>query len=487
MSQNDQLQKASLLKKKHHASSSSSTSFTHALEQILAESPDAKTIDLSIEEFRELKESVSKELEELSERLNYEASLNVGLKESLHRFRTIQDMCETIARSRKIPEIIATFLKMIPKILTSKAAAVYLQGKKTGSFEIKAKQDFTQQHQDIIKSHFEDGIITWMFTEKRPVVIPYLKDVTLHSNSSSKGFVIVPLISGEQQLGFVEIWHDAIQQIQRETQLGILDLLSRQVAIAIENCMLYEQLKATNSLLKKSQQQVVTSEKMAAIGVLASGMAHEINNPLQVIFSKVQLLQRREQNEKTKTSLEAIERQAMRISNIVTSVLRNARNQNHSELQATDVHMIVQDVLTVAYSKLLLQNIDVKCEFAGKTPKILGNAGELTQVFTNLIENARHAMKTGGILSIKSKIRGRFLLIHVEDTGSGISEEHLNRIFEPFFTTKEPNEGTGLGLFLCYQIIERHKGKISVESTVGKGTRFTLQLPIANQNEAPLQ
>jgi len=431
-----------------------------------------------------LKDSFSKQIRELMERLEYEANLNHGLKQSLHRFHILQNLCETIARSKSIQEILATFLKMIPKILTFTTAAVYLLNRKTGVFELNAEESLTSTHRDIIKSHFDEGIIPWMFSEKRAVAIPYLPNVTMDTHTPTKGFIIVPLLAADNQIGFIEIWHESIQEIQKEIQLGVLDLLARQVAIAIENCQLYEELRNANILLKKSQQQVITSEKMAAIGVLASGIAHEVNNPLQVIFSKVQLLKKHSENEKIRTSLEAVEKEALRISNIVMSVLRNARSQNHPELKTTNIHLAIEDVLTVSHSKLSLQNIHVKCDFAGKVPEVMANAGELSQVLTNLVENARQAMKVGGTLAIQTKTKGKYFLMTIEDSGCGISEENLNRIFEPFFTTKDPNEGTGLGLFLCYQIMERHNGKIIVESTVGKGTKFTLQLPIASKAEA---
>jgi signal transduction histidine kinase len=430
-----------------------------------------------------LKGPLSQQVQEVVERLNHETQLNIGLQQSLHRLHIIQDLCATIVRSKSIDEIITTFLKMIPKVLSFNTAAIYLFNRKTGIFELRANQELTQAHHEIIQTHFDEGIIPWVFSEKRPAVIPYLLDVTVNPQSSTKGFVIVPLLSGDNHIGFVEIWHEAIQEIQKEIQLEILGLLARQVAIAIENCHLYAELRSANTLLKKSQQQVITSEKMAAIGVLASGIAHEINNPLQVIFSKVQLLKRKAENEKAKSSLESVEKEALRISNIITSVLRNARNQNQPELKATNMQLVIQDVLTVAYSKLSLQTIQVKCEFPQKISKVLANAGELTQVLSNLIENARQAMKDGGELTIHTRTKGKSLLITIEDTGCGIPEKDLSCIFEPFFTTKAPNEGTGLGLFLCYQIMERHHGKISVESTVGKGTRFTLQLPLASKTE----
>jgi signal transduction histidine kinase len=431
----------------------------------------------------DIKESFSKQIREILERLEYEANLNNGLKQSLHRFHIIQNLCETIARSKSIQEIFGTFLKIIPKILSFTTAAVYLLNRKTGVFELKAEEELSQSHREIIQSHFDEGIISWTFSERRTVIIPYLPDVTLDTHSPAKGFVIIPLLSGDNQIGFVSVWNESIQGIQKEAQLGILDLLARQAAIAIENCELYDELRDANTLLKKSQQQVLTSEKMAAIGVLASGIAHEINNPLQVIFSKVQLLKKHSEDEKVRLSLEAVEKEALRISNIISSVLRNARSQTHPELNPTKVHDIVQDVLTVAHSKLSLQNIHAKCEFAPEVPEILANAGELSQVLTNLIENARQAMKNGGELSIQTRVKGRYFLLVVGDSGCGISEDNLTRIFEPFFTTKEPNEGTGLGLFLCYQIIERHHGKITVESTVGKGTKFTIQLPLPTKTD----
>jgi len=417
-------------------------------------------------------------IEEIENVLHREKTVSRGLKEVLHRFFTVQHLYERIGRSRNIDEIMDSLLSVAERVLPFRTAAIYLYDQTTGELLLRAERYLDDRCRSIIQSHFDEGIIAWVMSEKRAVIIPHLQDLTQDSSVPSTGFVIVPMLAANYKIGVLEIWHEAIPEIRGSMQLEMLELLAKQATIAIENNQLYGQLKHAHELLKKSQEQAIHAEKMAAVGVLASGIAHEINNPLQVVLSRIQLLKRRLQEEPFKSSLTSAEKEALRISHIVGSVLRYAQNQNQSQFQPCRINPMVMDALILAKAKLSLQGIKVKSDYAEDIPDLLLNTGEIEQVLLNLLENASHAMKSGGALSVRTCIRDRHVYIEIEDTGCGIPKEHLARIFEPFFTTKAPNEGAGLGLYVCYGIMERHRGSIRVESTVGVGTKFTLQLPL---------
>jgi signal transduction histidine kinase len=431
-------------------------------------------------------DKLASRVDEMASRLSHESSLNDGLKQSLNRFQVIQNLCETIGMSKDVDYILLALLKTVPRVLSFSTAAIYLYNSESKTYTLRAEELLSPQHRSIIQTHFEEGIIPWVMSQKRAVIIPHLKEVKEESDLPVHGFVIVPLIAGESTIGFLEVWHDDIHEIRGEVHLSILELMARQAAIAIENSLLYDQLHSATKVIKKSQAQIITAEKMAAIGVLASGIAHEINNPLQVIFAKVQLLKRSATDEKLKNSLEVMERESLRISNIVGSILRNARNQNKPQLSPCDLNLVVRDVLTIAQSRLALHNVKLKVQLDEKLPPMPINAGEISQVLTNLIENARQAMPEGGTLTLKTKKMGKLGCLTVQDTGCGIPKESLKRLFEPFFTTKGPNEGTGLGLFLCYQIIERHFGKFRVDSRPGKGSEFTIELPLTIKTKSSI-
>jgi signal transduction histidine kinase len=427
-----------------------------------------------------LEERVSQllsKLETSEKMIREERDLSYSLKEALNRFLVIENHCELIGRARDINQIIDSLISIAQQVLSFKVYAFYLLDQEKGDYHLRHAQQLDSNHKAIIQSHFDQGIIAWAMSEKRAAVIPDLAGLSQTTQNPTTGFIIVPLLAASNKIGFLEIWPDTIQ-IRGRNQLTMLELLARQASIAIENTFLYQKLTETNELLKRSQEQTINAEKMAAVGVLASGVAHEINNPLQIILARVQFQNRRSHGPEVDATLKLVEKEAFRISNIVGSILRYAQNQNHPDMQMSRMDVIINDSLLLTHAQLASHQIQVDCQFADDIPELTVNPGQIEQVLLNLIENARHSMKKGGTLYVRTLKKENEIHIEVEDTGHGIPKEYLNRIFDPFFTTKSPNEGTGLGLFLSYGIMQRHHGNIHVESTVGKGTKFILQLPL---------
>jgi PAS domain S-box-containing protein len=225
------------------------------------------------------------------------------------------------------------------------------------------------------------------------------------------------------------------------------------------------------------QEQLQHSEKMASIGLLAAGVAHEVNTPLAGISSYTQLLRQQVEPDDPRAGiLEKIEKQTFRAAKIITNLLNFAR-AGTSETQGLDVNQLLQDVLSLVEHQLQHAHIQVRRELAPDLPRIRGNDNRLQQVFFNLVLNARDAMPKGGWLAIQTRARGPEVVIEVRDTGDGIRREDLKRIYDPFFTTKGVGRGTGLGLSVSYGIVREHGGTISVESAPGKGTTFEVALP----------
>jgi PAS domain S-box-containing protein len=226
------------------------------------------------------------------------------------------------------------------------------------------------------------------------------------------------------------------------------------------------------------EEQLRVSEKMAAIGLLAAGVAHEVNTPLTGISSFTQMLLDKADPEDPRTQLlEKIERQTFRAAKIVNSLLNMARPSD-GEAGRLDVNVVIGDVLSLLEHQFRTSRIQVRRDLAPIAP-IRGFEYQLQQVFLNLFLNARDAMPKGGWLSVTSAVRGDAVHVEVADTGSGIPSEHISRIYDPFFTTKVDGRGTGLGLSVTYGIVQEHLGTLSCESVVGQGTRFTLTLPAA--------
>jgi two-component system, NtrC family, sensor kinase len=227
------------------------------------------------------------------------------------------------------------------------------------------------------------------------------------------------------------------------------------------------------------EEQLQISEKMASIGLLAAGVAHEVNTPLTGISSFVQMLMQGTDPEDPKTQvLEKIERQTFRAAKIVNGLLNLARPAQVDSGPA-DVNAVINDVLSLLEHQFRTGRIQVRKELSTVAPVVLGIEYKLQQVFLNLFLNARDAMPKGGWLTIVTKTSGDSATIEVADTGSGIPAEQLSRIYDPFFTTKEIGKGTGLGLSISYGIVQEHGGSIACDSSIGQGTRFTLTLPLA--------
>jgi signal transduction histidine kinase len=227
------------------------------------------------------------------------------------------------------------------------------------------------------------------------------------------------------------------------------------------------------------EEQLQISEKMASLGLLAAGVAHEVNTPLTGISSFTQMLLERAEPDDPRTKLlEKIERQTFRAAKIVNSLLNLARPA-HGDAGPVDVHAVINDVLSLVEHQYKASRIKVRKELAPISPIVRGVEYKLQQVFLNLFLNARDAMPKGGWLSISSSHDGEELRIEVADTGSGIPSEHLSRIYDPFFTTKDIGQGTGLGLSITYGIVQEHGGVITCSSKLGQGTCFTITLPLA--------
>jgi signal transduction histidine kinase len=219
---------------------------------------------------------------------------------------------------------------------------------------------------------------------------------------------------------------------------------------------------------------------MASIGLLAAGVAHEVNTPLTGISSFTQMLLEGADPEDPRTRLlEKIERQTFRAAKIVNGLLTLSRPASSSsgERSLVDVNIVIADVLGLLEHQFEMHRIKVRRELSEGPVVLLGMEHKLQQVFLNLFLNAKDAMPRGGWLSIATRVEGDRAIVEIADTGSGIPSEYLARIYDPFFTTKAIGQGTGLGLSITYGIVREHEGSIDCDSAVGQGTRFTLSMP----------
>jgi PAS domain S-box-containing protein len=240
--------------------------------------------------------------------------------------------------------------------------------------------------------------------------------------------------------------------------------------------------------LEETHLQLVNSEKMASLGKLAAGIAHEINNPMGgiLIYSSL-LVEALEGDDSRRQDLEKIVQEATRCKEIVKSLLEFSR-QTEPKMEATDINKAIIDGLFFLENQALFHNIEIMKNLAPGLPRVRGNASQLKQVFMNIIVNAAEAMHESGTLTITTGLSGdkKEIWVDFADTGEGIPQENLSKIFDPFFTTKEVGKGTGLGLSTSYGIIDEHGGRIVVESQVRKGTTFRIELPVVAEDAESL-
>ena len=265
-------------------------------------------------------------------------------------------------------------------------------------------------------------------------------------------------------------------EIQSKDEIGELATTFNLMAKSIK--------KRDQQLKEFTQKKIMESERLAIVGQLAAGVAHEINNPLGsiLIYSNL-LLEDIEENNQMKENLQNIVEQTTRCKEIVRGLLDFSR-ATKTEMQIYDIHLVVENVLSLVQNQSLFQNVHIIKNFNPKIPEILFDKAKIQQVFLNILLNAVESMNGKGELKIETDLSAdkEFVEIKFSDTGCGISKEDIKRLFEPFFSAREDGHGTGLGLSISYGIIKKHKGNIKVQSKLRKGSTFTISLPIEEQN-----
>ena len=230
------------------------------------------------------------------------------------------------------------------------------------------------------------------------------------------------------------------------------------------------------------QNSLIQSEKLASLGKMGAGVAHEINNPLTSILINAHLLMEKEKDPEVYESLDMIAQETTRCSNIVKGLLEFAR-QSLPEMDLVNINDLILHIVNILENQVTFQNIAIQKELEPDLPAVAVDTDKMKQLFWNLMINAAEAMPSGGSLTISSHLSeiGKQLEICFTDTGIGIPEENMPRLFDPFFTTKKT--GTGLGLAVIYGIVQQHGGTITAESKIAQGSRFTVVLPLESSRD----
>ena len=340
--------------------------------------------------------------------------------------------------------------------------------------------------------------------------LKYLKKTSADlSNGSMQETGVVDIVSGSQFLAtifvadkkltgshgnvFGELMIDfqdtAIEEENLKDLTRNFEIFSSAASSLVERVLLEKELgfqvKNAAEILRKmeeNQQQLFNSHRLATVGSLAAGAAHEINNPLTIISLHLQIIERKLEKENGNSDirkrLKTISEQEQRISKIISDLMGFAR-PTQAKLGSANISDIMDKVLAVLGDRVSMNMISVKNDIPLNLPKVMVDSLQIEQVFMNLLINANHSMPEGGKIHINVETEtDNMLTVCIKDTGLGITQENMGKIFDPFFTTKREGEGTGLGLAVCHSIVEHNGGSMFVDSTVGKGSIFYVKLPI---------
>lgn len=284
-------------------------------------------------------------------------------------------------------------------------------------------------------------------------------------------------ISGELKKRQQEVLHLGNEILEKKTAE-----VAREKDMQEKLSKAYEELRQSNQQLKESQEQLIQAEKLTSLGELAASIAHEVNNPLSGVLVYTQLMAKKMKGdgmskENALEYLTKMELELNRSTKMVRNLLDFAR-QSQPAFRYVNVNEVVNRALDLASNTAKIQQVQVIKELAPSLPDISADFDQLQQVCTNLMLNAIQAMPNGGELTLRTSLDNNFVKIEVCDTGYGISPENMRKLFTPFFTTKQEVKGVGLGLAISYGIIQRHHGRIDVQSKEKEGTTFTIYLPL---------
>ncbi len=277
-------------------------------------------------------------------------------------------------------------------------------------------------------------------------------------------------------------WWEVIRFFLRLEPFNWIHFFELFAALSLSSLIIYlifRRLEMKSEELRKTQEQLIQAGKLASTGQLAAGVAHELNNPLTTVSGYAQLLLKRlNKKDPNFKKIEAMAQEAQRCKVIIKNLLDFSRPAGRKDYQALNVNIPLKNTLSLVGEQMRLQNVRITKNLSSHLPRIKANPSQLEQVFMNIVSNALGSMPNGGELRIATRKIDNGVGVTFTDTGCGIKSEDLDKVFNPFFTTKRPGRGVGLGLSVSYGIIREHGGEIGVESEEGRGSTFTIGLPI---------
>jgi len=400
------------------------------------------------------------------------------------KIEILDEFMKLVVSNLDLDAVLNNVIEYIMKVTNADRGFLILldEAGKPYSQVIRTKEKFDEK-KDAFFKNFSRTITEKVLKTQRPIWLTDVQANSRFANAESvlaldiRSVVCVPLKKEKKEIiGLIYIDRQSLVDAFTSGDLTLVESLAEYASIALINARLHS---GVQKKLKTTEVQLIQSEKMATVGVLAGGVAHEINTPLGAILLNAEMLLREIEAKPYRKMLEKIEEGTRRCKEIVEMLLRYSRKTG-ANFEELDLNQVIDRACAFLKHQLRQDKIRLRKQ-QGKVSSIEGNFNELMQVFNNLIVNAKEAIKSikeSGTITIKSYQQGDFAVVQIKDDGKGIPEEHIGRIFDPFFTTKDVGKGTGLGLSIVYRIVENHKGSIEVSSKPQKGSTFTIRMPV---------
>src|SRR3989338_3999633 len=422
-----------------------------------------------------------------------------------------------ISSATNMNDVFQTIVKSGLEVTNTPAGSLALYDEEKNELELVAVHGFSPEF-SLKSTRWKvrpGGLTSKILLQKEPVVVPNITEESFMDTrvilaEGIRSLVATPLTAENKIVGILYV-DDYKPRTFSKRDISILELLATQATIAIKKqkktidiSLTLSQLKDTAGNMigtvgiskditefKRTQAHLIQAGKLAGIGQLAAGIAHEINNPLSGVLGYAKRLLKKAEGEELQQNpaFESFSREmklivdsALRCKKIIEGLLKFSRTSETVSI-AVNINEVIDESLILFGNQLSSQNIELFKILDPCIPTIRANHTQIQQVFTDIIINAIQAMPNGGKLTIATRpVNSSAVEIEFTDTGEGISKENLPKIFEPFFTTREPGKGTGLGLYMIYRILQEHHGHIDVKSEVGKGATFGITLPVADVN-----
>ena len=391
-------------------------------------------------------------------------------------YRVFRDVSTSVHSSTDVQEVLDLVVKLVTEAINAKGSVLRILNLETNQLELSVAYGLSERY--LSKGHVSTHkVITELCMQNKVIII---KDVQVDPRvqypreareEGIRMMLDVPLFLGDNVVGIVRIFFSEQRKFSEE-DLNFVIAIAEQCAGAIDKARLIEKHKSMYDNL------ALQTEKLSALGRMAAGIAHEINNPLGgILLYSTNLFKKVPKEGPLKEGLEVIIHETMRCKTIIQDLLEFSREKEPKKTVA-NINHIIEKTLSILENEFRLHHIRVEKHLYSKMSDNLLDVSQMQQVFINLLLNAVEAIQDQGVITIKSRMDPgqKWERVEIKDTGCGIPSENMSKIFEPFFSTKA--KGTGLGLAVSYRIVRNHQGDIRVSGQPGKGTRFTIEIPL---------